>query len=365
MDKSELNNLYEQIRKMKEEEKLDKLAKARAPFTPLTLLLAQDCIRSVLGEIQCDSPINLIHAVRISNGTLDKYATLDIDHIEQIESLKSRIREYSLDPTRKRPLNVILRADAGLGKSQFVKSLSKSVPDLADNYVPLNMANTIQVHDFVPTLEVARNRKAEDQLPILFLDEFDAYLDQLPLLLPLLWDGEMFVDGRILKLGRAIIVLAASRSLEELRNAPKSDDFFSRINSGCVILPGLDEVNPETGRDRRLDKVCILISLLRKRFGSQLVELPCGLLKFVGLTRFRWSVRSLGHLVETLTMKNLSPHEVTNLQKLDRDRIELPVTTEKELEVSGLLDHLEVDDPKGLSQRWNEFRQLPVSALIA
>ncbi len=49
-------------------------------------------------------------------------------------------------------------------------------------------------------------------------------------------------------------------------------DLVSRINGGEIEIPPMDLV--ENGRDRRADKICLTISLLRARFGTDLELIP-------------------------------------------------------------------------------------------
>jgi len=76
--------------------------------------------------------------------------------------------------------------------------------------VTYNMANFQNIEDFVQPLDAVRNIKVNDKLPLLFLDEFDCQLSNYPLLLPLLWDGELQVGHRDLKVGKLVIILAGS-----------------------------------------------------------------------------------------------------------------------------------------------------------
>ena len=277
---------------------------------------ARDLVATILDEDDRRDYIDISRSLEHSREALGDYVTLDIPHISEIHHLKTSVRRYFRDSSLRRPLNLMLNADAGSGKSHFVESLARKMPQLVDSYVTFNMANLETVHDLVPALDEARNRKAEDLLPLLFLDEFDSHLDRIPLLLPLLWDGELHLAGRRLKLGRAVIVLAASdpRVQEHAAKAWRADekrdseagklvDVFSRINAGIITIPDMDEVkkskDPVKHRDRRVDKICIAVALLLNRFPS-VALIPRPLLAYIGLTKFRYAVRSIAHLVDSL-----------------------------------------------------------------
>src|SRR5207245_11267812 len=76
--------------------------------------------------------------------------------------------------------------------------------------ITFNMTSLASNEDLIPALDAARNLKVEDRIPLLFLDEFDSMPGNIPLLLPLLWDGELTLGQRDLTLGRVIVVLAGS-----------------------------------------------------------------------------------------------------------------------------------------------------------
>ncbi len=235
---------------------------------------------------------------------LGNYSTLDWPHIADIRRVKASIRRYGEDESRKRPLNIMMLAEPGSGKSHLIKCLAESM-DRIVSPVMFNMATLDRIEELLQPLDAARNFKVLDKLPLLFLDEFDSDADKYPLLLPLLWDGELHIGHRELKLGKIVIIIAASgttmkkvmeaaKSMKEVPSEKskeaKTVDLLSRINGGILEIPNLDP-------DRRVDKVCLTISLLRHRFGSQLESAPWALLRFVALSRFRYGVRSITHRV--------------------------------------------------------------------
>ena len=142
--------------------------------------------------------------------TLGSYVTLDWEHRQDIIKIKSKIKDYSLDYSRRRPLNIIMLAEPGSGKSHFVKCLAEKLKD--DNISPVayNMAIFEGAEDLVQPIERIRNLKVQDKLPIFFIDEFDSNKNNYPMLLPLLWDGEVQLGNRELKLGKLVIILAGS-----------------------------------------------------------------------------------------------------------------------------------------------------------
>jgi hypothetical protein len=313
--------------------------------------------KEIISNTEPAIEIDLTSVVEISARLLGDYVNLDWQHRADIIALTNRIAAYANDKSRSRPLNIIMQAEPGSGKSHFIKCLAKS-PRLSGQVgaVTFNMAGMQGVEDLIQPLDAVRNLKVLDKTPILFLDEFDSDSTKYALLLPLLWDGEVHVGHRDLKTGKVVIILAGSgASIEEsmknaksMQKAAQTDgtklvDLLSRINGGEFSIPALDAVGEE--RDRRTDKVCVAISLLKHRFGANLETVPWCLLNFIALTKFRYGVRSITHLVDLLP-----PHDKEDPGiKVDK----LPFKNVEQLKSSSLAYHLISEDgPAAVMERW-------------
>jgi hypothetical protein len=183
-----------------------------------------------------------------------------------------------------------------------------------------------------------------------------------------MWDGELHVGHRDLKLGKLVIILAGSgRNIARTMTAAKgmqpvsaSDDsklvdVLSRINGGELGIPSLDEVQKD--RDRRTDKVCLTISLLQMRFGDRLAVVPWNLLRFVAMSKFRYGVRSIAHLIDLIPL----PEEVSD--RLGVDDMRLPLRSVEELRDSSLAYHMFSED--GAAAIVNEWKtSLECEALV-
>ena len=314
------------------------------------------------GAISTIDNILFLLACRCSMSHLPGYATLDASHINSIEKLLATIKEYVGDTSQKRPLTFLMLASPGAGKSHFIKCIAKQLASQKIGAITSDMAGLQSSKDMVPPLDASRNLKVEDSIPLLFLDEFDSAPTNVPLLLPLLWDGEVTIGRKALKLGKVIVVLAGSSSslpttMEQARSmrpdiqnvdgdSPKLVDLLSRINGGVFSIPPFFDVGE--GIDRRADKVCILVHLLRQRFGRLLREVPLSLLKFVARTDFRYGVRSIAHLVNLIPQKN----EAETLTATD---LRLPFVDPAALKQSSIAYHiLHHDQAFGVSKTWSE-----------
>lgn len=265
-----------------------------------------------------------------------------------------------------------MQARPGSGKSHFIKCLARgSRLSGVASAVTFNMSGMQRIDDLMQPLDGIRNLKVIDRLPILFLDEFDSSDSNYALLLPLLWDGELHVGHRNLKTGKAVIILAASgdRIQKAMVNAkgmqkapvvepPKLIDLLSRIYGGEFAIPDLDEVTAT--RDRRTDKVCIAVALLQDRYEGELQTVPWSLLKFISVTRFRYGVRSITHLLELLPAP--APAGKGNDIKLEK----LPLQSSARLKASSLAYHLVSEDgPAAVANAWQEISKFNVHVRIA
>jgi hypothetical protein len=245
-----------------------------------------------------------------SSNVYGVYNTLDPDHRDDISGTVRRIINYVNDPQLRRPLNILMYAAPGSGKSHLVKCIC----DVIDGVEPVtyNMSGMSGTEDLLSALDTVRNIKALDKSPLLFLDEFDSKNGaHFPLLLPLLWDGELRIGHRDLKLGKLVIVMAgSSRAIEvyavgdterkvggegesaHVAGPEKLDDLLSRINGGTLTIPSLNK--------RPADKVCISLALLEHRFGATLQTVPWYFLSFIAQCTFHHGVRSLTHLIDLI-----------------------------------------------------------------
>ena len=307
-------------------------------------------------------------AIAESESLLKNYATLDDDHRSDITKLITRITSYLRDATRKRPFNALMLASPGAGKSHFIKKLAQRMKDDRVEAVTFNMATMQSPDDMAQPIDELRNLKVNDRFPLLFLDEFDSEPVRYGSLLPLLWEGELHIGHRNLQLGKAVVVLAGSnpdlpKAMErsatmgldfekgEYSPAGKLVDLLSRINGGVIKIPDLDLRTKE--RDRRVDKICITVSLLKQRFGEELTLVPRSLLRLVAHTAFRYGSRSIAHLIDMIDSEALKKGGV-----IDGDALRLPLMTEAELGNSSLSLHvLDKDKAFGIVNRWKDFSQ--------
>jgi predicted AAA+ superfamily ATPase len=296
------------------------------------------------------------------------YATLNSKHIQEVEEFSEKVERYINDASLKRPLNFLMSAAPGAGKSHFIKCIARSLESNNVRAVTFNMAGLQRHEDLIPPLDEARNLKVDDRVPLLFLDEFDADEDHFALLLPLLWDSELNLGQRDLKLGKLIIVLAGSRpslksTMDQARsmkpdvragegNSSKLVDLLSRINGGAIEIPSFEE--------RDYDKVCIAVELLRQRFRA-LKQVPVAILRFLAKTEFRYGSRSISAFINTLPNTKGDSMELGNMKSS-------ALSDPKMLKKDPLAYHLvhAEDQAHGICQAWTaqamDDSKLPIRA---
>ncbi|MEQ1907029.1 MAG: AAA family ATPase [Pirellulaceae bacterium] len=305
----------------------------------------------------------------LSDRVLEGYSTLDEQHLADIGRLISSIESYIERKTQKRPLNFLMLASPGAGKSHFIECIAKRLGSKRIAAITFNMASMTNNDELVRPLDQARNAKVEDKIPLLFLDEFDSSTNNYGLLLPLLWDGAISLGQRDLKLGKVIIILAGSSpTLPEALDHAKSlrseiplpsgtnskvVDLFSRINGSVLRIP--EYHNASRGIDRRIDKVAIAANLLMRRF-SETREMshmvPLAFFGFIATIKFRYDVRSIAHLIDLVNFKQVSDRSGRMLWVFEPSSI--PLDSVHSLRNSSLVYHL-IDDENhahGVVDKW-------------
>lgn len=305
------------------------------------------------------------------------YVTLDWKHRSDVFNIIHTIRKYAEDRTRRRPFNIIMSAEPGSGKSHLVKCIANSyqLKRYSASAIDCNMTSLQSFEDLIQPLDAVRNLKILDQLPILFLDEFDSRKDMYAKLLPLMWDGEVHIGQRNLKLGKLVIILAGSedtvktamekaKSMEccAISGEDKLADLISRINGGELKIPPLYlEGDLEGNQNRNAEKVCMTISLLQARFEQKIELIPWALLKFVAITRFRYGVRSICNLIDLVSLGNDEKYgkEAEEDYQINLDRLQqLPLNSVDELKGSSLAYHIVSEGgPEEIVTRWNKCKK--------
>src|SRR6266480_6404764 len=111
-----------------------------------------------------------ISALKISDNLLPGFSTVNLEFASAIVKLLAGLVDYSDDQSRKRPYNILMLAPPGSGKSHFIRCIANKLelPTIIGN---LSVREPAAVLGFV--VDEARNYKAQDKIPLIFLDEVD------------------------------------------------------------------------------------------------------------------------------------------------------------------------------------------------
>jgi hypothetical protein len=158
--------------------------------------------------------------------------------------------DHYFDGPSPRPLNILITAPPGTGKSFFVKNALRET-NLADNLhlIEINATQLQEPSDLFMQLRRVTSQIAQHGKGLLFLDEADTQLPNgeylFSHLLGPMWDGEYHTDGITLSMKRVVWFLAASKAptYDEFKTAiqtlTKAPDFLSRLYLKYT-LPGLE-----------------------------------------------------------------------------------------------------------------------------
>jgi hypothetical protein len=186
-----------------------------------------------------DPVINVARA----RGFLGEFISTDLELRSQISSFVEAIRSYIEKEQKTRPLNCLVVAGPGAGKSFLVHQLCK---ELAFAMVEINVGQMTSREELLDSLSLVQNIHPPSR-PLLLLDEIDTKLENdyiYSLLLSPLWDRSLTIRGvrRDLPEGLVTILVASqAKSYSQFRGKteklPKGSDFLSRLQGPILELP--------------------------------------------------------------------------------------------------------------------------------
>src|SRR5712664_2451321 len=123
---------------------------------PLNLMSARFAVarRKIADEVIDAKPgnreIDLVSAYLLSTRFQGTYVTLYFPHWQSIGKVRRAIGRYANDRTRRRPLNILMQAEPGSGKSHLVRSIAKSLESSNAVAIDYNMASLQSIEDLLP-----------------------------------------------------------------------------------------------------------------------------------------------------------------------------------------------------------------------
>lgn len=160
------------------------------------------------------------HLVKTIRPVFGSYVTRNMDFKEYLLDLKTLIDTYIDKKKSDRPLNILLAAPPGSGKSFLIKQIIKSIktPEqkaFEEVYVPA----LDNVDELYAIFQRVQSLNLEGKLPFVFFDEIDAQIASEHIyakFLAPMWDGTFYIGKEKFYLGKCVLFFAGSTlSVEE------------------------------------------------------------------------------------------------------------------------------------------------------
>jgi hypothetical protein len=262
-----------------------------------------------------EKKMTLSHA----KGFLGEYLSANLSLRKKIRGFVEQLTTYSLCKGRARPLNCLVTAPPGSGKSFFVQQLAK---EIGCGLVEINLSQITTTDELVRG--ISQLNDIQTGTPMLFLDEIDSNPEFFRFLLSPLWEASVLVNGKKIKWSeRFIAILAASQNPFDVV-PPNADHGLlerlkSRINGPELKLmeSGIDREQQEENRIRTSSVYLLVDIILRYHKNARLVETRImDLIYCAEIDRF--NARSLEHFISAFPSPNDGIVKLSNVppQKL-------------------------------------------------
>lgn len=150
---------------------------------------------------------------------IGKFSTRNAGFLDLLNEAKGLIETYISRENTKRPLNVLLAAPPGNGKSFLIKQLIKSIQNKKLQFEEVYVASFSSPEDLAGVFQRIQSINLSGKIPVMFFDEVDAKVGDEHLykyFLSPMWDGAFFIGKDQYHLGKSIFFFAGSTlSLEE------------------------------------------------------------------------------------------------------------------------------------------------------
>ena len=150
-----------------------------------------------------------------SGGAIGRYVTCTEGFKKELSALERTVMTYVGREKPSRPLNLLLAANPGSGKSFLVKELSRKISGHTE-FLEFHVASFRKIDDLFAIFQRIQSLNLEGKLPFVLLDEVDGKVDGEYIfanLLAPLWDGVFHIGQERHHLGRAVLFFAASALL--------------------------------------------------------------------------------------------------------------------------------------------------------
>jgi hypothetical protein len=143
-----------------------------------------------------------------------KYLTRNAGFVEYLNDIRNQIETYINRLSVKRPLNILLAAAPGNGKSFLIKQLINSIEtDLEVAFEEIYIPSLENVNQLYTVFQRIQSINLEGKVPAVFFDEIDSPIGQSFLyakFLAPMWDGTFYIGKDRYFLGKSVFFFAGS-----------------------------------------------------------------------------------------------------------------------------------------------------------
>jgi hypothetical protein len=232
---------------------------------------------------------NIEKPIILSDGYfgLGEYIALSPKRQEDLLSMADMIRAYIKDETIKRPLNILLEAKPGTGKSYLVKELTKLVGKTLSGkvveFLNYNLTNMESPRELYQCFRKIQNLHLSMSFPVVFFDEVDTKFSTdrycYSTFLSPMYDGKIYEGGGYFNIGRAVFFFAASKSLLSIQaysSENHNDDPQIKINQAHD-----KKISYPQWLKKRLNEMKSIIEFLNEGIKKESDKIPDKLLDFL------------------------------------------------------------------------------------
>ncbi len=252
-------------------------------------------------------------------GQFGNLLTVDRQEIESYRSIRNLVAEYAGQKQVTRPLSIAVFGTPGSGKSFGVTEMAKSLLPGQIEPITFNLSQFDSVDGLLSALHQVRDVGLSGKIPLVFWDEFDTSLGEMPLgwlryFLAPMQDGK-FQEGQINHpIGRSIFVFAGGTSssmaefdkgIDKNFKSAKGPDFVSRLK-GYINVLGPNPVKGNSEDPYFIIRRAILLrsclkrgtpQLFEKRGGQEWLNIDRGVLRaLLKIGQYRHGARSIESL---------------------------------------------------------------------
>jgi hypothetical protein len=149
-----------------------------------------------------------------SRKVIGDFITNNSDLAEELKATEKIIDAYYRKTNIKRPLNILLSASPGSGKSFLLKQFKEK---LHTDYIEFNLSTLISKEEVFNIFRYIKDKNASGKIPIVFIDEVDTQINNeyiFPLLISAMSDGNSRYIREDIDCSKAIIAFAGSGLFE-------------------------------------------------------------------------------------------------------------------------------------------------------